>query len=179
LRASNCSCRSGQNAWMDGMWHVTAQPQICNKKDTSSVETTRCGTVTHTCVRGQRITACTVLQSFGPCLLGHLVVGRKGLARQREFIDLSFRMANEFCSWTTIYQTLTWVFPIQNMAFTAFVDAAAECQASDAFIWGVPCEQSLFYDPSTRRGAHLTYIVGACKDINRPEPERHQDRRER
>jgi hypothetical protein len=35
---------------MDGRYveSVTAQPQICNKKDTSSVETTRCGTVTHT-----------------------------------------------------------------------------------------------------------------------------------
>jgi hypothetical protein len=58
----------------------------------------------------------------------HLVVGRKGLARQRKFIGSSVSTANEFCSWTTIYQTLTWVFPIQNMAFTAFVDAAAECQ---------------------------------------------------
>jgi cellulose synthase/poly-beta-1,6-N-acetylglucosamine synthase-like glycosyltransferase len=111
-------------------------------------------------------------KALDPAYYGHLVVGRKGLARQREFIGSQFPHGKRILFLDDDISDIDLgLSQFRNMAFTAFVDAAfAECQASDAFIWGVyPVNNRYFMTHRPERSTHLTYIVGAMYGvINRP-----------
>jgi len=104
-------------------------------------------------------------------LYNKMVVGVKGLVKQREFIDNYFKEGDHIVSLDDDIQDLIFAKPEEEIPLDEFLNNAFElCKKESAFIWGLYPVGNAFYAQKNRwYSTHLTYIIGAFYGyINRP-----------
>ena len=106
-------------------------------------------------------------------LYNKLIVGKKGLVQQREFIMKMFKEGERIVFFdddvSKIDLTMSLRFKKHNLAYF-FKTAFQECRKNNSFIWGVyPVFNPFFREGRPELSTDLRYIVGAFYGIiNRP-----------
>jgi hypothetical protein len=104
-------------------------------------------------------------------LYNKMVIGVKGIVKQREFIDNYFKEGDHIVSIDDDIQDLIFANPHEEIPLDEFLNNAFElCKKESAFIWGLYPVGNAFYAQKNKwYSTHLTYIIGAFYGyINRP-----------
>ena len=107
-------------------------------------------------------------------LYNKIIVGVKGIVRQREFIDNYFDEGVNIVSIDDDIQDIIFANPHEEIPLDEFLNNAFElCKKEGAYIWGIYPVGNPFYAQKNRwYSTHLTYICGALYGyINRPKNE--------
>jgi hypothetical protein len=103
-----------------------------------------------------------------------IIVGVKGLVKQREFIDNYFDEGVNIVSIDDDIQDIIFANAHEEIPLTEFLNNAFElCKKEQAYIWGLYPVSNAFYAQKNRwYSTHLTFICGALYGyINRPKNE--------
>ena len=104
-------------------------------------------------------------------LYNKMVIGVKGIVKQREFIDNYFKEGDHIVSIDDDIQDLIFANPHEEIPLDEFLNNAFElCKKEEAFLWGLYPVGNAFYAQKNKwYSTHLTYIIGAFYGyINRP-----------
>ena len=107
-------------------------------------------------------------------LYNDLIVGVKGLVKQREFIDNYFDEGTHIISIDDDIQDIIYANEHEEIPLDDFLNNAFElCKKEQAYIWGLyPVANPFFAKNNKWYSIHLTYICGAFYGyINRPKLE--------
>lgn len=107
-------------------------------------------------------------------LYNDLIVGVKGLGKQREFIENYFDEGTYIVSIDDDIQDIIYANENQEIPLDDFLNNAFElCKKEEAYIWGLyPVSNPFFAKNNRWYSTHLTYICGAFYGfINRPKLE--------
>lgn len=107
-------------------------------------------------------------------LYNKIIVGVKGIVKQREFIDNYFDEGVNIVSIDDDIQDIIFANPHEEIPLDEFLNNAFElCKKEGVFIWGIYPVSNAFYAQKNKwYSTHLTYICGALYGyINRPKNE--------
>jgi len=107
-------------------------------------------------------------------LYNKMVVGVKGIVKQREFIENYFKEGDHIVSLDDDIQDLIFAKPEEEIPLDEFLNNAFElCKKESAFIWGVyPVGNPFYANRNKWYSTHLTFIIGCFYGfINRPNKE--------
>lgn len=107
-------------------------------------------------------------------LYNKMIVGVKGIVKQREFIENYFKEGDHIVSLDDDIQDLIFAKPEEEIPLDDFLNNAFElCKKESAFIWGVyPVANPFYANRNKWYSTHLTFIIGCFYGfINRPNKE--------
>lgn len=109
---------------------------------------------------------------LNPKFYNKIVVGKKGLVPQRQFIMNQWKEGQSIVFFDDDVESIDLsISMFKNKPLSQFFKHAfGECRKQKAYIWGVyPVFNPFFREPKKEMSTHLTYIVGAFYGIlNRP-----------